>query len=279
MSELLPIPGTAQQPLPFAVVDGVPMMEMPDGLYIPPDALEVFLDQFSGPLDLLLYLIRRSDLDITALSVSKVTQQYIEYITMMGGLRLDLASEYLVMAATLAEWKSRLLLPVAENEDDDEEDPRAALIRQLLELNRYKPVVEHIKALPRLERDVFTFTTDIQHLSISRPQPHVKMEDLAMALQTMSLRAQLNAAHQIETESLSVQERIDDILKSLNSGGSLEFTKLFRRKEGRLGVAVTLLAILDLMKASFIECRQAGFGEPIYIRRSAASTETALADG
>lgn len=266
MTEAPPPAPTAQQEMPLAMVRGERLTELPEGLYIPPNALEVFLDAFEGPLDLLLYLIRRQNLDILDLPVAEITDQYLRYIGLMEELKLELASEYLVMAAVLAEIKSRMLLPLPEAEDE-EEDPRAELIRRLQEYERFKTAAEQLDALPRLERDAFAFAMDTTDLTVPRPLPKVGLEDLLMALQSMLLRVQFNAAHQIETEQLSVQDRMTGILERIAAEGECAFVRLFHVQEGRLGVAVTLLAILELLQLGLIECSQTEFGGPIRIAR------------
>ena len=266
----MPDPGRdsppVQREMPLAILHGQPVVDLPEDLYIPPEALEVYLDAFEGPLDLLLYLIRRQNLDILDLPLVEITDQYLRHISLMEELKLELASEYLVMAAMLAEIKSRLLLPVPE-EEGEEEDPRAELIRRLQEYERFKVAAEALNGLPRLERDVLSFTLDTRDLSVPRPLPKVGMQDLLMALEAMLLRAQYSVAHEIETESLSVQERMSDILDRVRSGESCLFTSLFMAQEGRQGMAVSLLAVLELLKLGMIDCRQEDFGGPIMIFR------------
>lgn len=269
--------GGVQREMPLAMLHGQPVVDLPEDLYIPPEALEVYLDAFEGPLDLLLYLIRRQNLDILDLPLVEITDQYLRHISLMEELKLELASEYLVMAAMLAEIKSRMLLPVPE-EEGEEEDPRAELIRRLQEYERFKNAAESLDALPRLERDVFEFALDTRDLSVPRPLPKVGMQDLLMALEAMLLRAQYSMAHQIETESMSVQDRMTDILDRIGSGGDFLFTGLFTAQEGRQGMAVTLLAILELLKLGMIDCRQEEFKGPIAIfRRSPTEGEAAHA--
>ena len=260
-----------QQEMPLAMLHGQPMVELPEGLYIPPEALEVFLDAFEGPMDLLLYLIRRQNLDILDLPLAEITDQYLRHINLMEELQLDIASEYLVMAAMLAEIKSRMLLPTPEAEDE-EGDPRAELIRRLQEYERFKTAAENLNGLPRLERDVFDFTLDTRDLSVPRPLPKVGMQDLLMALESMLLRVQYNVAHQIETELLSVQDRMSDILDRVGSGDGCPFISLLTLQEGRQGLAVTLLAILELLRLNMIDCHQEEFGGPIEIFRHVHAT-------
>ena len=255
-----------QREMPLATLHGEPVVDLPEDLYIPPEALEVYLDAFEGPLDLLLYLIRRQNLDILDLPLVEITDQYLRHISLMEELQLELASEYLVMAAMLAEIKSRMLLPAPE-EEGEEEDPRAELVRRLQEYERFKVAAENLNNLPRLERDVFEFALDTRDLSVPRPLPKVGMQDLLMALEAMLLRAQYNVAHQIETESLSVQDRMSEILDRVGSSENCLFTSLFTAQEGRQGMAVSLLAILELLKLGMIDCRQEEYGGPIIIFR------------
>ena len=255
-----------QREMPLATLHGEPVVDLPEDLYIPPEALEVYLDAFEGPLDLLLYLIRRQNLDILDLPLVEITDQYLRHISLMEELQLELASEYLVMAAMLAEIKSRMLLPAPE-EEGEEEDPRAELVRRLQEYERFKVVAESLNDLPRLERDVFEFALDTRDLSVPRPLPKVGMQDLLMALEAMLLRAQYNVAHQIETESLSVQDRMSEILDRVGSNENCLFTSLFTTQEGRQGMAVSLLAILELLKLGIIDCQQEEYGGPIIIFR------------
>ncbi len=265
----------AQREMPLALVHGQPVVDLPEDLYIPPEALEVYLDAFEGPLDLLLYLIRRQNLDILDLPLVEVTDQYLRHISLMEEMKLELASEYLVMAAMLAEIKSRMLLPMPE-EEGEEEDPRAELVRRLQEYERFKTAAESLADLPRLERDAFEFALDTRDLAAPRPLPKVGMQDLLMALEAMLVRAQYNVAHEIETESLSVQDRMADILDKLDAGESHLFTSLFTAGEGRQGMAVSLLAILELLKLGMIDFRQREFGGPITIfRRARGATEDA----
>ena len=257
----------APVPAPRAVVRGEELLELPDGLYIPPDALEVLLESFAGPLDLLLYLIRRQNLDLLDLPVAQIAEQYVQYISLMERLRLDRAGDYLAMAALLTEMKSRLLLPQPAAAED-EEDPSAELARRLLEYERWKNAAAGLDALPRMERDVFAAGCAVDGLAVPRPLPKVTLPDLLLALQGMLLRQKFNALHEIETEPLSVQDRMAEILDRV-AAARREFTGLFRAGEGRLGVAVTLLAVLELLKLNLIECEQAEFGAPIYVRRRA----------
>lgn len=240
----------------FAIVNGEPLEQLPDDLYIPPNALEVFLELFEGPLDLLLYLIRKQNLDIVELSIAKVTHQYISYIQMMSEMNLELAAEYLVMAALLAEIKSRMLLPRPPQAEEDEEDPRATLIRRLQEYECIKKAAEDIDQMPRLERELFTGEAETSHLKFEKKLPEVSMRDMLLALQQVLKRAEQFSRHQVVLEPLSVRERMTAILERLGSVESLRFTELFLRKEGRPGVLVAFLAILELAKEGLIEIIQ-----------------------
>ena len=255
----------------LATVNGEPFKQLPLDLYIPPDAMEVFLDLFEGPLDLLLYLIRRQNLDIVNIPIAQITHQYIAYIQMMGELNLELAAEYLVMAALLAEIKSRMLLPRQSEQEDDEEDPRATLIRRLQEYECIKAVAEEIDLLPRVERDIFAIEVDISPLSIEQQLPDIQLKDMLLAFQDVLKRVDQLSHHQITKEALSVRERMATILAKLKGENSLLFSQLFIRQEGRHGVVVSFLAILELGKEGLIEIiqpepfadirvRTAGFG-------------------
>ena len=240
----------------FAMVNGAPFNQLPEDLYIPPDALEVFLDLFEGPLDLLLYLIKRQNLDIVNIPIAQITHQYISYIQIMGVLNLELAAEYLVMAALLAEIKSRMLLPRQSEQEEDEEDPRATLIRRLQEYECIKAAAEEIDLLPRIERDIFTVDVDVSALSIERQLPDIHLKDMLLAFQDVLKRADQLSHHQITKEALSVRERMATIMAVLKGENSLLFSQLFIRKEGRHGVVVSFLAILELGKEGLIEIIQ-----------------------
>ena len=240
----------------FAMVNGTPFNQLPDDLYIPPDALEVFLDLFEGPLDLLLYLIRRQNLDIVNIPIAQITQQYIAYIQLMGAMNLELAAEYLVMAALLAEIKSRMLLPRQSVQEDEEEDPRATLIRRLQEYEAIKIAAEELDLLPRVERDIFEIEVDISPLSVEQQLPDIRLKDMLLAFQDVLKRVDQLSHHQITKEALSVRERMATILANLKGENSLFFSQLFIRKEGRQGVVVSFLAILELGKEGLIEIIQ-----------------------
>jgi len=255
-----------QQEMPFAVVDGVAIMELPRDLYIPPNALEVFLEAFEGPLDLLLYLIRRQNLDILDIPIAEITRQYMEYVDLMKDLRLELAAEYLVMAAMLAEIKSRMLLPRPDPESEEEGDPRAELVRRLQEYERYKQAAEDIESLPRVGRDIHGVEADTPYVQPVKRLPPVRVEDLILALADVFQRARMYAHHHVQAEPLSVRERMSSILGSIKKDHYTEFTTLFTIEEGRRGVIVTLLAILELVREALIEMVQAKPGGPIHVR-------------
>ncbi len=255
-----------QQEMPFAVVEGVEVTELPRDLYIPPNALEVVLEAFEGPLDLLLYLIKRQNLDILNIPVAEVTRQYMEYVDLMKDLRLELAAEYLVMAAMLAEIKSRMLLPRPESELDEEGDPRAELVRRLQEYERYKKAAEDIDALPRVGRDLFPTEADAPFVEVVKRQPTVRVEDLVMALADVFQRARMYSHHHVLTEPLSVRERMSSILAALENEKYVEFTSLFAVDEGRRGVIVTFLAVLELVREMLIDLVQAKPMGPIHVR-------------
>ncbi len=257
--------------VPLAVVRGEPQFELPEDLYIPPDALEVFLDAFEGPLDLLLYLIRRQNLDILDIPIASITRQYMEYVELMRELRLELAAEYLVMAAMLAEIKSRMLLPRPVSEEEESEDPRAELIRRLQEYERFKQAAEEIEALPRLGRDVFQAVIAFPDRQVRQCQPDVGLDELMRALHEVLRRADLFSSHHVERETLSVRERMASVLERLDGEGFTEFTRLFDLAEGRMGAVVTFIAVLELVKESLIELVQSDNFAPIHVRaRSAA---------
>ena len=253
-------------PEPIARVLGEPYQDVPEDLYIPPDALEVFLDTFEGPLDLLLYLIRRQNLDILDIPIAQITRQYVAYIEMMEHLRLELAAEYLVMAALLAEIKSRMLLPRQPESEEEEEDPRAFLIRKLQEYEAIKKVAEEIDQLPRQERDTFDATVDVSSLSVRQILPDVELKELLLAFQHVLKRAEQLTHHQITKEPLSVRERMATILEKLNRSDQLSFAACFARGEGKNGVVVAFLAILELSKERLVDIFQPEPYADIHIR-------------
>ncbi|MGH8532555.1 MAG: segregation and condensation protein A [Gammaproteobacteria bacterium] len=254
---------------PFAMVCGQPVTELPADLYIPPDALEVFLETFEGPLDLLLYLIKRQNLNILDIPIARITEQYIRYIDLMVVVKVELAAEYLVMAAVLAEIKSRMLLPKPAPNEEENADPRADLMRRLQEYERYKRAAGALDALPRLERDLHLVTPDIADRRTLRHHPAVGLDTLRRAFFEVLARAQLFSHHHVQREPLSVRERMVIVLDRLAACEFMEFTQLFSRAEGRMGAVVTFLAILELMKESLIDIVQSEPLAPVYIKAAA----------
>jgi len=265
------VPPPQQQEMPLAIVKGQPVLEIPQDLYIPPDALEVILEAFEGPLDLLLYLIRRQNLDILDIPIAEITRQYVEYIELMQDLKLELAAEYLVMAAILAEIKSRLLLPRPPSLESEEEDPRAELIRRLQEYERFKKAAEDIETMPRLERDFVVATADVPDRNVIRLPPPVEMRELLLALKDVMKRAELYGHHTVQKQQLSVRSRMGDVLKALEDREFHDFMTLFEVEEGRPGIVVTFLAILELAKEQLLEIVQNEELGPIYVKTLAAA--------
>ncbi|MCW8825520.1 MAG: segregation/condensation protein A [Gammaproteobacteria bacterium] len=255
-----------QQEMPFGLIQGEPITELPKDLFIPPQALEVFLEAFEGPLDLLLYLIKRQNLDILDIPILEITQQYMKYVDLMKNMQLELAGEYLVMAALLAEIKSRMLLPRTVTEDADESDPRAELIRRLQEYERYKEAAEDLDELPRMGRDNFSVVVDAPDKHMERPVPEVELKELLSALSDVMSRAEKFAHHHIQRETLSVRERMSMVLQKITHDSFTEFTTLFTVEEGKRGVVVTFMAILELIKQSMIEMVQTEPFSPIHVK-------------
>lgn len=265
MPVLAPAPVEAPA-APLATVCGEPLLVLPKDLYIPPDALEVFLETFEGPLDVLLYLIKRQNLDILNIPIAEITRQYMEYIALMSELRLELAAEYLVMAAMLAEIKSRMLLPRQSDSPDEEDDPRAELVRRLLEYERFKKAAQDLDTLPRLERDVYLASAQPPPLQQIKRYPEVALADVLLAFQDVLQRAAMYRHHHIEREPLSVRERMSQILALLeHAPGFIPFVQLFTLEEGRGGVVVSFLAVLELVKGQLIALVQPQPFAPIYI--------------
>jgi segregation and condensation protein A len=260
-----------QQEMHLALVRGQPLLQMPQDLYIPPDALEVILESFEGPLDLLLYLIRRQNLDILDIPVAEITRQYMDYIELMREvMRLELAAEYLLMAAILAEIKSRLLLPRPPAEEGLEEDPRAELVRRLQEYERFKKAAADIDELPRLERDTVPVHAYVGEHTVVRLPPPLDLHELLLALKDVLHRAEMFTHHAIAREPLSVRQRMGDLLEILGNGSFHRFETLFDAAEGRLGVVVTFLAMLELAKEMLVEIVQEETLGPIYIKAKTA---------
>ena len=256
--------------MPFAVVMGKAMTELPRDLYIPPQALEVFLEAFEGPLDLLLYLIKRQNLDILEIDVSEITEQYMRYVELMDAMQFELAAEYLLMAAMLAEIKSRMLLPRSSELEEDEEDPRAQLIRRLQEYERFKQAAEDLDALPRLERDIAVACAEPPASRAAAAPAEVDLKEILLALAEVMRRAEMFTSHQIEREVLSTRERMSIVLDALKGRQFVPFVALFHVEEGRLGVVVTFLAILELVKESLVELVQTETCGPIHVKARAS---------
>jgi segregation and condensation protein A len=259
----------AQQELPLVLVYGQALTEMPVDLYIPPDALEVFLEAFEGPLDLLLYLIRKQNIDILDIPVAEITRQYMGYVELMKSVRLELAAEYLVMAAMLAEIKSRMLLPRSAEIEAEEDDPRAELIRRLQEYERFKAAAEGIDALSRVGRDVIVPRLEAPQAKVRKLLPDVSLEELLVSMAEVLRRGDLFESHQVSREALSTRERMSEVLERLKGGGFVPFVELFTAEEGKLGVVVTFMAILELVKESLIELVQNEPFAAIHVRARA----------
>ena len=268
-----------QEEMPFAVIEGEPLTELPRDLYIPPQALEVFLEAFEGPLDLLLYLIRRQNLDILDIPIAEITRQYMDYILLMQELDLELAGEYLLMAAMLAEIKSRMLLPrPASVEGAEEEDPRAELVRRLQEYERYKRAAEDIDGLKRLERDVFQASAEVIERRVVKVLPDVALQEMLIAFKDVVQRAAMFAHHHVQRERLSVRQRMSEVLSALEAGGLMQFVGLFRPEEGRMGVTVTFVALLELMREGLIEVVQAEVYAPLHVRLATRPVAAVIED-
>lgn len=274
--------------MPLALVRGQAMLEIPQDLYIPPDALEIILEAFEGPLDLLLYLIRRQNLDILDIPVAEITRQYVEYIGALEDLRFELAAEYLVMAAMLAEIKSRMLLPRPPGDVDEEADPRAELVRRLQEYERYKKAAEDLDALARMDRDTALASAEVADRSQVRLPPPVELREMLLALKDVLHRAELFGRHAVQRELLSVRERMTGVLARLGDARFHAFTEMFAPEEGRLGVVVTFIAILELVKERLIEIVQenvkttrqdAWRPAPIYLKSLALADDSVTGTG
>ncbi len=265
----------AQGEMPFAIVSGEPVTELPRDLYIPPHALEVFLEAFEGPLDLLLYLIRRQNLDILDIPVAEISLQYTRYIDLMSDMQFELAGEYLVMAATLAEIKSRMLLPRSTQEETDEEDPRAELVRRLQEYERFRQAADDLNALERLERDVVPVGAEVTERRIVTKLPDVTLKEVLLAFKDAIERSDMFAHLHVQREPLSVRERMSAILVSLEGEQYADFSGLFDPMEGRMGVTVTFLAILELLKAALIDVVQNEPYGPVHVRAAQAQPKDA----
>ena len=255
-----------QQELPFAIVGGEAVTELPQDLYIPPDALEIFLEAFEGPLDFLLYLIKRQNIDILDINVADITDQYMSFVDLMHANQFELAAEYLVMAATLAEIKSRLLLPRQEEEEVEEDDPRMQLIRRLQEYERFKQAAEDIDELPRLDRDVYLAAAALPVIERIAPDPEVDLDEVLRSLAKVLKRADMFEHHHISRETLSTREKMSEILVRISEHKFVPLVSLLVKEEGRLGVVVTFLAIMELLKDSLIEIVQSESFGPIHVK-------------
>ena len=254
-----------QEEMILATVQGKRVTTLPEDLYVPPNALEILLDTFAGPLDFLLYLIRKQNIDILDIDVAKISEQYTSYIDLMDALQIELAGDYLVMAAYLAELKSRMLLPRPE-EQKDEEDPRAELIRRLQEYQRFKSAAEKIDTMPRIDRDFYAAQAQLPEFALETPLADIPLEGLALALAEVMRRIEQSQAHLVNFEELSIRERMTHILERMRNEAFIEFTTLFNKEEGKIGVVVTFLAILELLKDSLIEIVQSEEFGPIHIK-------------
>ena len=262
-----PVVPPAQSEMPFAVVEGQAITELPRDLYIPPQALEVFLEAFEGPLDMLLYLIRRQNLDILDIPIAEITRQYMRYIELMQVLQLELAGEYLLMAATLAEVKSRMLLPrVAGDAIAEEADPRAELVRRLQEYERFKRAAEGIDRMRRLDRDTWQASAELVDRKVVRLPPQVTLQEMLLAFQEVLSRSDMFAHHHVQREPLSVRQRMTEVLSALTGSAFVDFSRLFGAEEGRRGVTVTFVAILELLREGLIEIAQAEPYGPLHVR-------------
>ena len=259
----------------LAIVSGEPYVEAPADLFIPPEALRVFLQSFEGPLDLLLYLIRRHDVDIMEVPITDICEQYAQYIELMREMQLELAGEYLVMAATLAEIKSRMLVPQLPLEDDDEVEPRAQLFQQLLEYERLKQLAAGLDELPRLERDAIHATADALEGRPPRELPQATLNELALAYARIVERVRFRVGWAVQTDQLSMRERMSDILKQVSGQEFTEFTELFAPGEGRMGAAVTFSALLELVRDNGVQAVQNGPYAPIYVAAPGPKTQPA----
>ena len=250
----------------FAFLRGEAVTTLPNDLYIPPEALEIVLEIFEGPLDLLLYLIKKHNLDILNIPVAEITRQYMVYVEVMTVFRLELAADYLEMAALLAEIKSRMLLPKSDQTVEEEADPRAELVRRLQEYERFKKVAMDLDALPREGREIFTATAAMPKVDLAKPQPHVDLKEVLLAFKEVLKRADMLTSHTVERETLSVREHMSLILSRLEGDKFLDFVSFLDYKQGRLGIVVTFLAVLELVRELMVELVQNEPFGPIYVR-------------
>ncbi len=260
-----------EEPAHVAKIYGERLIQLPLDLYIPPDALEVFLDAFEGPLDLLLYLIRKQNLDVLDIAMAPLTRQYLEYVDAARAKNLELAADYLVMAAMLIEIKSRMLLPRPPSVAGEEEDPRAELVRRLLEYEQMKKAARMLDELPQVGRDVVAISVWIEKTVVDR-LPDVNPQDLADAWRSLLHRARLSAHHHVTKEQLSVREHMTIILRKLNEEGIREFTELFEVAQGTPILVVTFIALLELARESLVEITQSECFAPIYVKLANAQS-------
>jgi segregation and condensation protein A len=256
---------TPEKSEPIAMIGHEELLEIPKDLYIPPEHLRVILEAFEGPLDLLLYLIRKHDINIMDIPIAQITMQYVKYIKLMQALDVNLASDYLVMSATLAEIKSRLLLPRPKAADDDEPDPRIELVARLQEYERFKKAAENLHTLPQMERDIFTASANLSKAIEKRVDPDVSFDSILKALKTMLVRAKINTHHFIKFEALSIRERMTRVVSLMQHKLKCSFKELLQPKEGRMGVAVTIIAILELSRNGVLKIKQTGPYSPISV--------------
>lgn len=275
--ELNPTPLTTIDPV--AVVKGDQVTELPKDLYIPPGAMKVFLEAFEGPLDLLLYLIKKQNIDILNIPIAEITRQYVQYVELMQVLQLELAAEYLVMAAMLAEIKSRMLLPKIETDDEEEEDPRAELVRRLQQYEQFKKAAEDLDALPQVDRDVFLSYAIAPKSDAVAAEVPVALPEVLNAFKEVMQRAKLHASHEITRELLSISDRMGSVMRRVTKERFIQFNELFNASEGRMGVVVTLIAILELVRRKVVILDQSEAYSAIYVKEhpdySAANDETA----
>ena len=267
----IPVAAEAGAPAtaPIAKVYGQPVLEVPQDLYIPPEALEVFLEQFEGPLDLLLYLIRKENISVLDIPMAKLTVQYLEYVELMRTRHLELAAEYLLMAAMLIEIKSRMLLP-RPRQETEEEDPRAELVRRLLEYEQMKLAAQRLDALPHAGRD-YAVVSVLFERDVAMRLPDVSVDDLKLAWLTLLGRASVRQNHRVTKEQLSVRAQMSRILRQLQDGDFVEFTTLFTPEEGVPMMVVSFLAILELAKELLLEVTQQQAYAPIYVKLRSGS--------
>ncbi len=268
MNELVSTPLAHTQP--FAKVLGEQLTELPRDLYIPPEALQIFLETFEGPLDLLLYLIRKHSLDILDIPMAKLTRQYMDYVEVMRHSQLELAAEYLVMAAVLIEIKSRMLLPKLIAAKPDELDPRAELVRRLIEYEQMKKAAEELNVLPQAGRDFAVVEVWIEHTLVQRV-PYVSVDDLRNTWLSLLTRAKLQQHHKVKREELSVREHMTRILRRLSAGIYVEFSDLFNPLAGVPELVVSFLAVLELAKEALVQITQNESYAPIYVKRAGAN--------